>query len=211
MKLSLHAIRYTRIEYPTLAHFRHFSSLFNNFPSTLVVSALQIRLFMQNKPNFRKSQMNASRVSTRDYENKTLGQRGKNKANSKPNKPNSKPIKANLQNAQMNVNKVITKDYENKSNWAILENKANSKPKQTQFQRQNMEQSSSNDNSSRQGRRPRVNSNIIIRNSKHKRGLPRELNRRPNQLKNRNKFGRLITLEVLTGPFNLLYAKLPII
>ena len=70
------------------------------------------------------------------------------------------------------------------------------------FQRQNMEQSSSNDNSSRQGRRPRVNSNIIIRNSKQKRGLPRELNRCGNQLKNRNKFGRLITLEVLTGPFN---------
>ncbi|HIJ54289.1 MAG TPA: hypothetical protein HPP66_14235, partial [Planctomycetes bacterium] len=39
------------IENQTLAHFRHFSSLFTNFPSTTVVSALQIAHFMQNKPN----------------------------------------------------------------------------------------------------------------------------------------------------------------
>ena len=42
-------------------------------------------LFMQNKPNFRKSQMNVSIFSQKDYENKsnwTLGQ----------NKPNSNPI-----------------------------------------------------------------------------------------------------------------------
>ena len=52
--------------------------------STFVMSALQIRLFMQNKANFRKSQMNVNKVLTKDYEQKTLGQRGK-----------SKPIKAN--------------------------------------------------------------------------------------------------------------------
>jgi len=42
---------------------------------------------MQNKPNFRKSQMNVNAVITKDYENIanwTLGE----------NKPNSKPIKA---------------------------------------------------------------------------------------------------------------------
>jgi len=61
---------------------------------------------MQNKPNFRKAQMNVNPYNTTDYENKsnwTLGE----------NKPNSNPIKANLLNAQMNVNKVLTKDYEN--------------------------------------------------------------------------------------------------
>jgi hypothetical protein len=80
---------------------------------------------MQNKANFPESQMNVNKEITRYYENKTLGQSGKNKAN-------SKPIKANLLKAKMNVNFYSTKDYENKSNWAICENKANSNPIQTQ-------------------------------------------------------------------------------
>jgi len=50
---------------------------------------------MQNKPNFQKAQMNVSRVSTRDYEDKTLGERGKNKPNSNPIQTQSNPIKAN--------------------------------------------------------------------------------------------------------------------
>jgi hypothetical protein len=80
---------------------------------------------MQNKANFRNSQINVTVFYTKDYENKTLGQSGKNKAN-------SKPIKANLLNDQMNVNKVLTKDYENIANWTLDENKANTKPIQTQ-------------------------------------------------------------------------------
>jgi len=55
---------------------------------TVVVSALQINLFMQNEPNFRKSQMNVSPVITRDYENKTLGEHGKNEPKTNPNEPN---------------------------------------------------------------------------------------------------------------------------
>jgi hypothetical protein len=88
---------------------------------TFVGRALQIRLFMQNKANFPDAQMNVNKVFTRDYENKTLGERGKNKANSKPNK-------ANFQKAQIFVTTTRTKDYENKSNWAICENKPNTKP-----------------------------------------------------------------------------------
>jgi hypothetical protein len=45
--------------------------------------------FIQNKPNFQKSQMNVSLYNTTDYENIsdwTLGE----------NKPNSNPIKANF-------------------------------------------------------------------------------------------------------------------
>jgi hypothetical protein len=38
-------------------------------------------LFMQNKPNFLKSQMNVNDVLTKDYEKRTLGERGKNKPN----------------------------------------------------------------------------------------------------------------------------------
>ncbi len=102
---------------------------------TTVERALQIRLFMQNKPNLPKAQRNVSTIITKDYENKTLGEHGKNEPKTNPNEPN-------LLNAKMNVNKVLTKNYEKKSNWTLGENepkttpiKANSKPikaKQTQ-------------------------------------------------------------------------------
>ena len=59
---------------------------------TFVENPLQISSFMQNKPNFGKAQMNVNKVLTKDYENKTLGGRGKNKPNSNPIKPNSNPI-----------------------------------------------------------------------------------------------------------------------
>jgi len=48
--------------------------------------------FLTNKANFPESQINATKVFPKDYENWTLGERRKNKANSKPNKANSKPI-----------------------------------------------------------------------------------------------------------------------
>jgi len=73
----------------------YFSYRDTNFPSTFVVNALQISTFLKNKPNFQKDQMNVSRVSTKDYEKRTLGQRGKNKANSNPIQTQSNPIKAN--------------------------------------------------------------------------------------------------------------------
>jgi hypothetical protein len=44
--------------------------------------------FMQNKPNFRKAQMNVKSVLTEDYGKRTLGEHGKNKPNSNPIKPN---------------------------------------------------------------------------------------------------------------------------
>jgi len=80
---------------------------------------------MQNKPNFRKSQMNVSIYLQTAYENKrdwTLGQ----------NKPNSNPIKPNLRKAKMDVNIYYTKVYENISDWTLGENKPNSNPIQTQ-------------------------------------------------------------------------------
>ncbi len=73
---------------------------------------------MQNKPNFRKSQMNVNIYNTTDYENKshwTIGQ----------NKPNSNPIKPNLRKAQMNVNLTLTKDYRKKDNFLVRINKPN--------------------------------------------------------------------------------------
>ncbi len=73
---------------------------------------------MQNKPNFQKSQMNANRYNTRDYERKrnwTLGE----------NKPNSNPIKPNPKRAKMNINSIITKDYRKKDDFVVRINKAN--------------------------------------------------------------------------------------
>ncbi len=84
--------------------------------------------FMQNKPNFRKSQMNLNLYNTTDYENKsnwTLGE----------NKPNSNPIKANFQKAQMNVNSLITKDYRKNDAFAVPKNKPNSNPIKANFRK----------------------------------------------------------------------------
>ncbi len=76
---------------------------------------------MQNKPNFRKSQMNANLYNTTDYENKWQRRVRKNKPNSNPNKPNFK-------RAQMNINSIITKDYRKKDDFVVRINKPNSKP-----------------------------------------------------------------------------------
>ncbi|MHC4461838.1 MAG: hypothetical protein ACYS6W_00430 [Planctomycetota bacterium] len=48
---------------------------------TTVKDSLQISSFMQNKPNFRKSQMNVSAFSQKAYENMSDWTLGKNKPN----------------------------------------------------------------------------------------------------------------------------------
>jgi len=50
-------------------------------PSTTVENPLQIDLFMQNKPNFRKSQMNANTFTQMAYKNKSNWTIGQNKPN----------------------------------------------------------------------------------------------------------------------------------
>jgi len=61
-------------------------------------------LFMQNKANFQKSQMNVSTVITMNYEQRTMNDEIKNKANSKPIqtqfKPNTKPIQTQFKPKQ---------------------------------------------------------------------------------------------------------------
>ena len=79
---------FTSIENPTLAHFRHFSSLFTLSPLyNCRESSTNQLLFMQNKANLLDAQMNVSSILTKDYENKWQRKVGKNK-------PNSNPIKA---------------------------------------------------------------------------------------------------------------------
>jgi len=56
--------------------------------STNVESSLQIALFMQNKANFKKSQVNVTTLITKDYENKSHWTFGENKPKIKPNKAN---------------------------------------------------------------------------------------------------------------------------
>ncbi len=75
-------------------------------------------LFMQNKPNFRKSQMNVSNIITRNYKNflPLAGQK---------NKPNSNPIKPNFQKAKMNVNLTLTRDYRKNDDFVVRINKPN--------------------------------------------------------------------------------------
>jgi len=69
----------------------------------------QFESIMQNKPNFRKSQMNVNKVSTRDYEKKTLGEHGKNKPNTNPIQTQFKP---NFPKSKIDAKCVFTKDYE---------------------------------------------------------------------------------------------------
>ncbi len=67
------------IENPTLAHF---SSLFTPLPLYVCrESSTNQLLFMQNKPNFRKSQMNVSPYNTKNNENKSNWTLGQNKPN----------------------------------------------------------------------------------------------------------------------------------
>jgi len=86
-------------------------------------------LFMQNKPNFRKSQMNLNIFSTKAYENKSNRTLGENKPNSNPIKPKTNPIP---KIAKMNLNIYYKKDYSNNTANRRIQNKPNSKPIQTQ-------------------------------------------------------------------------------
>jgi len=99
----------------------HLSSVVYPRPSTSVEDSLQIDLFMQNKPNFRKAKMNVNIYYTKAYNKETAFKRRKNKPNSNPNKPN-------LRKAKMNVNLILTKDYRKKDGFPVQKNKAKTNP-----------------------------------------------------------------------------------
>ena len=48
-------------------------------------------LIMQNEPKFKKARMNASSVLTKDYDNWTLGERGKNEPKTNPKRTQTNP------------------------------------------------------------------------------------------------------------------------
>ncbi len=97
------------IKYPTLsaaadlAHFRHFSSLYTNFPSTTVENSLQINPFYakqtqfqkwQNEHNFRyvKHLQDFVPLAQAKKQTQFKPNKAKNKPNLSQNKPNSNPI-----------------------------------------------------------------------------------------------------------------------
>ena len=98
----------TTIEYPTLVHFRHFSSLLTNeYPVSRIqhrVSIAQKHLIMQNKPNFPNTQINVTSVNTMNYELRTMNY-------FMQNKPNSNPIQT-----QFKANQTQTKPIQSQSN-----------------------------------------------------------------------------------------------
>jgi hypothetical protein len=96
---------------------------------TTVEMPLQISSFMQNKPNFDKGQNKPNPLYKKDLRKFYTPSDNEKRTQ---NKPNTKPIKANLLDAQMNVKSFHTVEYKNKSNWTLGGNK----PNQTQFQRQ---------------------------------------------------------------------------
>jgi len=53
-------------------------------------------LFMQNEPNFPDDPMNVTKVLTKDYVNKTLGEHGKNEPKTNPIRTQTNPIKPKI-------------------------------------------------------------------------------------------------------------------
>jgi len=73
----------------------HLSIINNHFaldPLHLSRALYKSTLFIQNKPNFQKSQMNVCIFTQKAYENETLSRRGKNKPNTNPIKAKTNPI-----------------------------------------------------------------------------------------------------------------------
>ena len=69
------------------------SALYNcRFPTTNVMKVRQIHPFLQNEPNFRKSQMNVTKEMKKDYEKKDTWWSGKNEPKTNPIRTQTKPI-----------------------------------------------------------------------------------------------------------------------
>ncbi len=84
---------------------RLFMALYNcKEDSTTIESSLQIKLFMQNKANFRKVKLNVNNVLTKDYDQLDTWSIRKNEPKTNPNEPKTNPIKANIMLKQTQTN-----------------------------------------------------------------------------------------------------------
>ena len=81
---------------PRLMNYLHALGIF-----TTVEKSLQIAPFMQNEPNFRKSQMYINKVLTKDYEEMDTWSIGKNEPKTNPKRTQNEP-KTNPMQTQTN-------------------------------------------------------------------------------------------------------------
>ncbi len=89
------------IDNPTLAHFRHFrhfSSLLTN--EVRKITYEKINLFMQNEPNFRKSQVNVTDLLKSNYEQMDTWSIRKNEPKTNPILANKRPIRTQFKPKQ---------------------------------------------------------------------------------------------------------------
>ena len=110
------------IENPTLAHFRHFRLLLTNEIRSTNSYVRNYKLFLQNKANFQKSQVNISDLLIREYEQMDTWSNRKNKANANPiqsqNRPNSNPNKPNFRGKIMlMLTNTVTKSPAEETIW----------------------------------------------------------------------------------------------
>ena len=80
---------------------------------------------MQNKPNFRKAQMNVNIYYTKAYSNDTAVRQVENKPNSNPIQTQTNPIS---EEPKMNVSSIVAKDYQNICPCGAPKNKAKTNP-----------------------------------------------------------------------------------
>jgi len=127
---------FTSIENPTLAHFRHFSSLFTYSPLYICRESSTNQLFLCKTNPILSAiggfQMNLKFCNKMAYENISDWTLGENKPNQTQFKPKTNPI---CEMTKMNLSYYSTKDYENKRLCRQRQNKPNQTQFQTQFQR----------------------------------------------------------------------------
>ncbi|MHC4173187.1 MAG: hypothetical protein ACYTBX_17345 [Planctomycetota bacterium] len=107
--------------------------------STIVEDSLQISSFMQNKANFRKSQVNVNLYITRNYENKSDWTLGENKPNTKPIQTQSNPIAESVKLMQSVYLQRIMKEMTFSQFRKTKPIQTQFKPKQSQSQKQKSE------------------------------------------------------------------------
>ena len=105
---------------------------FTKLSFTTAKSSLQIDPFMQNEPNFQKSQMNVTSLITVAYENIANWTLGENEPNTNPIRTQTNPILSAVGGLQMNVSAVLTKDYDNEQRTMNNERLCKTNPIQTQ-------------------------------------------------------------------------------
>ena len=93
-------------------------------------------IFLQNEPNFRKSQMNVNKVFTMNYEKKDTWWAGKKRTQTNPKRTQYEPKQTRrrarggpiFQRPKMSASVYFTTNYENNPAARLRENKPNSNP-----------------------------------------------------------------------------------